>query len=45
MNRLCSLVVGTVLMFAMSTVAQKNATGPDVHAAAGAPVEQHLKMP
>ena len=44
MNRLRLLVVGTVLMFAMSTVAQQNPTGPDVHAAAVAPVEQHLKM-
>ena len=44
MNRLRLLVVGTVLMFAMSTVAQQNATSPDVHAAAVAPVEQHLKV-
>jgi hypothetical protein len=44
MNRLRLFVVGTVLMFAMSTVAQQNPTGPDVHAAAVAPVEQHLKM-
>ena len=44
MNRLRLLAVGTVLMFAMSTVAQQNATSPDAHAAAVAPVEQHLKM-
>jgi len=44
MNRLRLLAVGTVLMFAMSTVAQQNATAPNVHAAAVAPVDQHLKM-
>jgi len=44
MNRLRLLAAGTVLMFAMSTVAQQNATAPDVHAAAVAPVDQHLKM-
>jgi hypothetical protein len=44
MNRLRLLAVGTVLVFAMSTVAQQNATPPDVHAAAVAPVDQHLKM-
>lgn len=44
MNRLRLLAAGTVLMFALSTVAQQNATAPDVHAAAVAPVDQHLKM-
>ena len=44
MNRLRLLAVGTVLMFALSTVAQQNATAPDLHAAAVAPVDQHLKM-
>jgi len=44
MNRLRLLAVGTVLMFALSTVAQQTTTGPDAHAAAVAPVEQHLKV-
>jgi hypothetical protein len=44
MNRLRLFAVGTVLMFALSTVAQQPTTGPDVHAAAVAPVEQHLKV-
>jgi hypothetical protein len=44
MNRLRLLAVGTVLMFAMNSVAQQNATSPDVRAAAVAPVDQHLKM-
>jgi hypothetical protein len=43
MNRLRLLAIGTVLMFGLSTVAQQT-TGPDVHAAAVAPVEQHLKV-
>jgi len=44
MNRIRLLAVGTVLMFAMSTVAQQTTTTPDVHAAAVAPVEEHLKV-
>jgi hypothetical protein len=44
MNRLRLFAMGTVLMFAMSTVAQQNGTSPDAHAAAVAPVDQHLKM-
>ena len=44
MNRLRLLAVGTLLMFAIGAVAQQNATAPDVHAAAVAPVDQHLKM-
>lgn len=44
MNRLRLLAVGTVLILAMSAAAQQNATSPDVHAAAVAPVDQHLKM-
>lgn len=44
MNRLRLLAAGTVLMFALSTVAQQAATSPDVHAVAVAPVEQHLKV-
>jgi hypothetical protein len=44
MTRLRLLAVGTVLMFAMNTVAQQNATSPDARAAAVAPVDQHLKM-
>jgi hypothetical protein len=44
MNRLRLFAVGTVLMFALSTVAQQPTTGLDVHAAAVAPVEQHLKV-
>ena len=43
MNRLRLLAVGTVLTFALSTVAQQT-NSPDVHAAAVAPVEQHLKV-
>jgi len=43
MNRIRLLAVGTVLMLAMSTVAQQTTTSPDVHAVAVAPVEQHLK--
>jgi hypothetical protein len=44
MNRIRMLAAGTVLMFALSTAAQQSATSPDPHAAAVAPVEQHLKM-
>ncbi|HMG87500.1 MAG TPA: hypothetical protein VK574_17330 [Terracidiphilus sp.] len=44
MNRLRLLAVGTVLMFALSAAAQQTTTSPDAHAAAVAPVEQHLKM-
>lgn len=44
MNRNRLLAVGAVLMFALSTMAQQPATSPDAHAAAVAPVEQHLKM-
>jgi Spy/CpxP family protein refolding chaperone len=48
MNRIRLLVIGTALMFALSTVAQQTATSPDTHAAgtsaALAPVEQHLRM-
>jgi len=44
MNRLRLLVAGSVLTFALGTLAQQPATSPDVHAAAVAPVEQHLKM-
>lgn len=44
MNRIRLLAVGAVLMFALSTVAQQSTTGPDVHAAAVSPVENHLKM-
>jgi len=43
MNRLRLLAAVPVLMFALSTVAQQNTTAPDPHAAAVAPVEQHLK--
>lgn len=44
MNRIRLLAAGTVLMFALSTAAQQSTTSPDAHAAAVAPVEQHLKM-
>jgi hypothetical protein len=44
MNRIRLLATGTVLMFALNTTAQQSATSPDPHAAAVAPVEQHLKM-
>ena len=44
MNRNRLLAVGAVLMFALSTMAQQPATSPDAHAAAVAPVENHLKM-
>ena len=44
MNRIRLLAMGTVLMFALSTVAQQPANSPDMHAAGVAPVEQHLKM-
>jgi Spy/CpxP family protein refolding chaperone len=44
MNRLRLLAVGTVLMFAMSTVAQQPPTSPNMQAAAVAPVDQHLKV-
>lgn len=44
MNRLRLLAVGTVLMFALSAVAQQSAGGPNVQAAAVSPVENHLKM-
>ena len=44
MNRIRLLAAGTVLMFALNTTAQQSATSPDPHAAAVAPVEQHLKM-
>jgi len=43
MNRIRLLAIGTVLVFALSTVAQQTTTSPDAHAAAAAPVEQHLK--
>lgn len=44
MYRIRLLAAGTILMFALSTVAQQAATSPDAHAVAAAPVEQHLKM-
>lgn len=44
MNRLRLLAVGTVLMFALSAVAQRSPSGPNVQAAAVSPVENHLKM-
>jgi hypothetical protein len=44
MNRLRLLAVGTVLMFALNAAAQQTTISPDAHAAAVAPVEQHLKM-
>jgi hypothetical protein len=44
MNRLRLLAAGTVLIFALSTAAQQSTTSPDAHAAAVAPVEQHLKV-
>lgn len=44
MNRLRLLAVGTVLMCALSAVAQQTTTSPDAHAVAVAPVDQHLKM-
>jgi hypothetical protein len=44
MNRIRMLAAGTVLMFAIGAVAQQTTTSPDVHAAAVAPVEQHLKV-
>src|SRR5579863_5944985 len=44
MNRLRLLAAGTVLTFVLSAGAQQPTTSPDVHAAAVAPVEQHLKM-
>ena len=44
MNRIRLLAAGTVLMFAIGAVAQQTTTSPDVHAAAVAPVEQHLKV-
>jgi len=44
MNRLRLLAIAAVLMFAMGAVAQHTTTSPDAHAAAVAPVEQHLKM-
>jgi hypothetical protein len=44
MNRFRLLAAGTVLMFALSTAAQQTVTSPSAHAAAVAPVEQHLKM-
>ena len=43
MNRIRLLAVGTVLMLALSAVAQQT-TGPDAHAVAVAPVDQHLKV-
>jgi len=42
MNRLRLLAVTSVLLFALSAAAQQT-TGPDAHAVAVAPVEQHLK--
>jgi Spy/CpxP family protein refolding chaperone len=42
MNRLRVLAVATVLMFALSAVAQQSTTAARAHTAA--PVEQHLKM-
>src|ERR1700739_1179581 len=44
MNRLRLLAVGTVFLFALSTVAQQPTPSPDSHSAAVAPVEQHLKV-
>jgi Spy/CpxP family protein refolding chaperone len=44
MNRIRLLAVGTVLMFALSTVAQQSKTSPDAHEVAVAPVDQHLKV-
>src|ERR1700739_1403035 len=44
MNRLRLLAVGTVFLFALSTVAQQSTPSPDSHSAAVAPVEQHLKV-
>ncbi len=44
MNRIRLLAIGTVLLFALSTVAQQSTTSPDAHAAAAAPVEEHLKV-
>jgi hypothetical protein len=44
MNRIRLLAAGTVLMLALSAAAQQSTTTPNAHAAAVAPVEQHLKM-
>ncbi len=44
MNRIRLLAVGTVLMLALGAAAQQTTTGPDAHAVAVAPVEQHLKV-
>ena len=44
MNRLRLLAAGTMLTFVLSTAAQQPTTSPTAHAAAVAPVEQHLKM-
>ena len=44
MNRLRLLAVVPVLMFALSTAAQQNNPAPDPHAAAVAPVDEHLKV-
>ena len=44
MNRLRLFTVSTVLIFALSAVAQQSTTMPDAHAVAAAPVDQHLKV-
>lgn len=44
MNRIRLLAIGTVLMFALSTVAQQTTTSPDGHVAGVPSVDGHLKM-
>lgn len=43
MNRICSLALGAVLLFALSMAAQQATTSPDAHVAGIPSVEGHLK--